>query len=439
MKSLTVHLRYPSSHYQPIGHVPRPPLTLPVRVVDADGGVVAEGAISEARPANLEVPNDADPAFVRLTWPSGKTETQRVEFEEKRHASVTFEDKAISQNEWSAWAVPRVSAKSALLSSSGTSATGMELYHRVWLRMWTLGGGCWSEVPVEPIGQHRSEAAYQFDFDLGEGSWLLQFGGTRVPWTLVSLPGGGPCRVLLTPNASTDRRADPLRAVVTGFRPNTETLLEFLSRDSIRAASALARLEPLAERLLSQKEDDPIAAVAGAYFLLRTRGWSEVPASWFEHLYRAFPWIPDAAVIHCSVMVRGGLDSKALRSQARQLLKEAMRRGVPVFAEGLTLLQEAASVLRGSRRLGESDIFTSIEHLAASQAWAGAALSFYGRRPDAPNPEKLYGYPTDSGRAKPAAKRSSGRAAGKTAKTAASRRKRPLAQESLVLLKDIFE
>jgi len=212
-----------------------------------------------------------------------------------------------------------------------------------------------------------------------------------MPWRLVSLPSGGNCRVLLTPNDSADPRAQALKVIVTGFRPDAETLLEFLARDSMRAARSVANYQPLAVQLLEKKFDDPVAAVAGAYFLLRTQGWDAAPIWWFDNLADQFPWIPDGAIIRSVVMLRSGLSSEIHIARARELLVEALNRGVPIFSEGSSLLQEAASVLGTQTDL--HSVVGMVEKLIASQVWAGAAFSYYGKDPGAPSPVKIYGTP----------------------------------------------
>src|SRR5207245_1253610 len=141
--------------------------------------------------------------------------------------------------------------------------TGIDRHRRVWLRLWRFENRTWSDVPIVPKAKYRNLLAVQMDMNLDAGSWCLQLGGANVPWRMVSLAGEGSCRVLLTPNDSNDPRAQPLKVIVTSFRPDAETLLEFLSRDSLRAAKSVAGFQPLAEHLLQQKFSDPIAAVAG--------------------------------------------------------------------------------------------------------------------------------------------------------------------------------
>jgi hypothetical protein len=382
MKSLEVKVDY--SNWGPGSSE----LALPLRVLDSEGGVIAEGVASSSQPANFQVPDMSDPMFVRLTWPSGKTETKKVSAN-----SMRFGDEQISHNEWTAWAVPRLNESTPLAQTVSMSPElNIHRFDSVWLRLWRFERGEWSDVPVMPIDKYRNPWAVQLDFDLGKACWCLQLGGANVRGRMVSLPGDGRCRVLITPNGSDDPRADALKVVVTGFRRDAETLLEFLSRDALRAAHAVARFQPLATQLLAKKFDDPISAVAGAYFLLRT-DWSSVPLWWFDNLTNKFLWLPDAPIIRCIVMLRGGLSTGDHERQARELLLQSLNRGVPIFAEGLTLLYEAASLLHSG---GETQgIFSTVEKLAASVAWAGAAFSYYGAAPDKPSPVQAFGLPPE--------------------------------------------
>jgi hypothetical protein len=404
MKSLAVSVNYASSESPgDTGGLSMPP-AFPLRVLDPEGGLIAEAVASAVQQARIAIPSDLDLVFVRLTWPSGRAETQKVNLAGLNSVAIRFTDESISRQPWSAWAVPRMSESAAAFARLAPAevSVSVDRYNRVWLRLWKFKDRVWTDVPVTPKETYGSVAAKQLDFALDAGSWCLQLGGLHVPWRFISLPGGGPCRVLLTPRQSANSRADPIKVIVTSFRSDAETLLEFLARDSLRAATSLAAFEPLATRLLAEKVEDPVAAVAGAYFLLRTRGSDRIPSWWFDNLTEMFPWIPDAAVIRCVTLIRAGLSSDKEQTRARGLLSECLRRGIPFFAEGLNLLQEAASVLRPQGAPDEDTSFSLIERLSASRAWAGAGLSFYGDRPDTPSPEKVIGYP---GNARPQKRR----------------------------------
>jgi len=401
MKALTVSLDYGSTEYSPSGARHQTPLALPLRVLDADGSLVAEGAASTTIPAYFDISRIDGPAYVRLTWPSGRTETQRVDVEEGATAQVSFNDRSISRNEWSAWAVPRLGERTVLATPEVEPGLRIDRFDRAWLRMWTFEPTGWMPAPVEPIASDRNAATRQLDFQLDDRCRLLQVGGAHVPWRFVALPGGGACRVLLTPNESGDPRAEPLKVLVTTFRRDAETLLEFLARDSLRAANTLATYQPLAQQLMSEKVEDPVSAIAGAYFLLRTEGWRRIPRFWFDNLYVMFPWLADPAVIRCALMIRQGLALEADEDLAVRLLQDCLDRGMPVFSEGMALLQESASVLRSAHGTSRQGLFDQVERLVASQAWAGAVFSFYGETPDQPSPERMVGPP---GKPRPASR-----------------------------------
>src|SRR5262249_37652478 len=154
--------------------------------------------------------DDTDLAFVRLTWPSGRAETQRVNLQRQPQASVTFSDSRIAPNEWSAWAIPKLNPRTPLAKASGDVDLGLDRFDNVWLRLWKFDQDAWHKQRLQPSATYRNGAAWQLDLSLEARPWLLQVGGSTVTWRFVSLPGGGPARVLITPKDSTDPRADEL-------------------------------------------------------------------------------------------------------------------------------------------------------------------------------------------------------------------------------------
>jgi hypothetical protein len=395
MSELRVHLQYMASAYTPSTRTSSSaPLALPVNVMDGDGSVVANGVTSNEDPAEFNLEPDYETVFVRLTWPTGKTQTQKVSLAQQSRIDVTFDDASFLHDEWSAWAVPRVKRAAALSNREPSADTSIQRYDDVWLRFWQFSDGAWTVAEIKPQDSYKNSGAKQIDFELSQGGFLLQLGGPNVRWRFVSLPADGPCRVLLTPNDSPDPRADPLRVVVTGFRQDAETLLEFLSRDALGAASSLYK--SMAVRLLAGKNDDPVAAVAGAYFLLRSGGWEDgsIP-SWLDNLSTRFPWIADTAIIRCIAAIRRGLSTPEATSTAMRYFAACRERGLPVYAEALSLMREAASVLQyvPDRDAAVDSAAEVVEQLSVASTWAGSAFSFYGKRPDEPSPMKVLGTP----------------------------------------------
>lgn len=393
MKKLTVRLNYALTSGAPQQRASGAASAFPVKVLDAEGGVLAEGATTMGEPAVFKLDDSAQVVFVRMTWPSAKSETRKVDLRVAREAEVAFSDSEIARNEWSAWAVPRLNARTPLTRSSGNLDLDLGRFDRVWLRMWKFADGAWQQEIVRPDSRYRNGAAWQLDFTLDPHPWLLQIGGSKVIWRFVALAGGGLARVLITPKDSDDPRADVLKVIATSFRADAETLLEFLARDSMRAADAMTKSTSLARELFGEKYDDPISAVVGAYYLLRVDRWQSIPQWWFDNLVQDFPWIADTAIIRCIRQLRVGLKDKAAESDARNYFRQAMERGWPVYGEGILLLQEAASLLRKGSSRADWPMFELVEQLGAAKAWAGAATSFYGRTPVAPSATQWVGMP----------------------------------------------
>ena len=368
-------------------------VALPVKVLDAQGTVLADAIASSQEPAEVEISGAYREVFVRLAWPSGRTETKKVALSAPGPSDVIFSDERISKNEWSAWAILRLNQRTQRADIDSPIDVGIGRYAKVWLRIWRFEDTQWKPTPIAPSEQYKNDAARQIDLHLEPYPHLLQIGGSDVPWRFVALPGGGPCRVLLTPNDSNDPRADPLMVVVTSFRTDAETLLEFLARDSVRAATTMAASEAMARELFAYKFEDPLAAMAGGYFLLRIENWDRVPLSWWESLSNRFPWVPDTAILLCVRLLRAGLEGGDARGRALYLFKTCLNRGWPVYEEGLRLLQEAGALLRHIANTEDAPYFSRVETLVTAKTWAGAALSFYGRDPAKPSAVLWVGMP----------------------------------------------
>ena len=397
MKHIVVSLDYPSETRLLDQHRD-PGAALPVKVLDADGAVLAVGSARALEAERLSIPDEVQLAFVCLTWPSGRTVTRRLDMSaparvDSRVYSVLFEPVHQSANEWSAWAIPKLNPRSRLASPQTDLDLGMDEFSRVWLRLWKLQDGEWIRVSVEPVDARRSRSAWQMDLQLDASNWLLQIGGSKVTWRFVALPGNGLARVLITPKDSRDPRADELKVVVTGFRSGAETLLEFLSRDAIRSMSAVADPVAVARNMLQAKFEDPVGAVAAAYFLLRVNAADQVPLQWFENLSRYFRWLPDTAIVHCARLLRDGRRSHTEEFNPLKLLRDSLSNGWPVFTEGVNLLQEAASLLGSTLLQADPTAFHKVQALGAGKGWAGAITSFYGRSPGEPDVLRWAGMP----------------------------------------------
>jgi hypothetical protein len=148
-------------------------------------------------------------------------------------------------------------------------------------------------------------------------------------WVQLAVPGGVPCCVLV-PGQWTLRLppvASP--AVAPPPHPVLEALAAYLVSGQLREA---ADLGVQAVELLRAKVADPVGAALGGYALLRMAR-IELVRDWPYNLSSRFDWLPDGAVIAAELALLQGD-----RDEAERQLMCAAERGVPLFADGLSLL-----------------------------------------------------------------------------------------------------
>jgi hypothetical protein len=110
-------------------------------------------------------------------------------------------------------------------------------------------------------------------------------------------------------------------------------------------------LAPPAERLLHGRMQNPIAAALGGYALLKLNDLDRIH-DLADNLSAWFEWLPDGAVIAGEVAARREEDA-----HAAELFQTAIRRGLPLFSEGLSLL-----ATRLPRLLADGDLDPSVRH-----------------------------------------------------------------------------
>jgi endonuclease G, mitochondrial len=109
--------------------------------------------------------------------------------------------------------------------------------------------------------------------------------------------------------------------------------LRYSAQGMLTEASQLLRDEPQqtvgqATQLLHDKFEDPVAALVGAYGLLKFG--NKERRNWIKILYKNFDWLPDAAAVEAESLAREGKHEEACRT----FLKLADR-GIPLFTDGL--------------------------------------------------------------------------------------------------------
>lgn len=127
--------------------------------------------------------------------------------------------------------------------------------------------------------------------------------------------------------AVTSREIDP--AVRLGGTSAASVVADYFvggTPERIAAVGDIARL------MLLGKSRHPLAAALGGYALLRL-GETEKMRDWPTNLARWYEWLPDGEVIAGELAAKRGDDVNALVR-----FTEAVRRGPPVFTDGLSVL-----------------------------------------------------------------------------------------------------
>ncbi|MBT2510545.1 hypothetical protein J7I98_32815 [Streptomyces sp. ISL-98] len=128
---------------------------------------------------------------------------------------------------------------------------------------------------------------------------------------------------------------------VTVRDPAVGAALAYMSRGAFDTAS---KLFTDVESMLRAKNQNPLAAAAGAYVLVGT-GLTDEPRqwdSWLENLRDWFDWMSDGSVLRATRRLRRAASDADLR-QARDGLIEAYDRGVPFYTLGLSWLVDGLS------------------------------------------------------------------------------------------------
>lgn len=363
-------------------------LTLLVDVYAPNGSIVASGTASTDRPTQLEL-SPTMPRFDRVhvlgRLPNGETLQQTVELNGGRGETTLFLG-ADSPHEWLQWVTPFRSLSHLRVNRGPNDATPRHI-GKVWMTLWALLEGRWVAQELRAIERHRDTGIQLIILDVPLAPHLLQIGGEEVAWRLVSLPPGGRVRVALTRSPTWE--GDTLEITVGRSQPDNELIMSYLARGAVAEADRLAQAWDIADKLLYEKENNPVSAAAGAYLLLKSRRLQD-RRQWVDNLVEWFPYLADGAIISAALALqREDVTEKEIRAK----LDLALERGLPLFAMGANILVETmAAIHRGKM---ETKRFHSA-YLAA-QAYAraccsrGAYFEFYGKSPAEPSWMPIYG------------------------------------------------
>jgi hypothetical protein len=147
----------------------------------------------------------------------------------------------------------------------------------------------------------------------------------RLPANMVVPTSAGyPCRLSIAEGSD-----GAYTARATLANPSADLLVRYAYRADVKR-STVVTVALDAETLLGAKLVDPLAAVVGAYALLKLGDLDRLH-EWTETLRRGFDWLPDGLIVRGEHLARTGRHAEACDA-----FTELPRRGLPISSEGLS-------------------------------------------------------------------------------------------------------
>lgn len=175
-----------------------------------------------------------------------------------------------------------------------------------------------------------------------------------------------------------DEKIDRLKGIkFHTMDPNFNAVTQFLAKGEM--PNALKIWKTLAEAMLQNKYEDPVAAAAAGLVLVHASLRDELPLSskvrwehWIHNLSNDFPTISDSAVGDAWINALKVGDHEAQMADASRAFESAVHRGLPVFSESIRLLKRGAEW--AFENSANSDELAAIRWLTR-QAVSGTALT----------------------------------------------------------------
>ncbi len=314
-------------------HVQRPErwLRQPINVIDGTSlQLVAATECNE----EIEVP--AGTYFVSATLPSGERSVGVAEVAPGELSELELgETKAAADSPSASAPVPPpapAAMQNALESLGPDSAAPPPVAKGTWFVRFHIQTPEGAFEPDDPQVKVTSLSAERAELTVSAS-------GNGILFAQVARPGEVPLNVALPIYGPTSSQSCGLTlggggAALTADvslpeSPEVDAVARFLNGGHIQEA---ARVAGDAEHLLERKMADPFGAALGGYALLRS-GQLDRLHHWPRNLADKFPWFPDGAVIAGE---EAALESDHVTAIA--YVCEAGRRGLPIFAPGLSLL-----------------------------------------------------------------------------------------------------
>lgn len=364
-----------------------PGAVIPVEVVVMSTRRTVRALAQTGRGATpIDVEPEHGPVYIEATLTDGQVLTAYVDA--GMAETVTLRPVIVEKKGGDGVAVPA--------SHSATpEESAVDPYRGGWARLWISEQRAWTPVSFTPDYIRIQEAGVRWGMT-GVGGCSLQVGGEFVSQRCVVLPPAHRVTVTLTHTGlDTQGFGDGYTLTARSDDVHAEALLAYCAAGQLTAAKTIANsYEELAELMLYSKVANPLGAIIGGYYLLRTRAVERM-YNWPRNLADLFNRWPDATVVRIGqLLLSPEPDRKELRGRALH----AVHAGLPSYTDGLRWLYRAVELLLA--------VDPEDQQLRTAHAWLrpyadavdwNAVLTTFRGGPDHPIVERRMGPPAGPG------------------------------------------
>jgi len=325
---------------------------------------------------------------VRLNFSSGTQMEQVVELGEERTTNTVFDIDELGTNQAVDWRyLVKSNAVSDIQSSEFRNDQKPVFLQNISGRRWQWNGSGWQALDIDTMqDQLISAEGTHYQLFTSEMLEMLELRGPDRDSIFICLPPGHTLDILITAGEGPFSTVTDLDVCITTTNYKAQSLLSLISAGDINKARTLITVKE-AEQLLFEKMADPASAAIGGYFLLKT-GELERMHDWAKNLANRFEWFPDGLVLYAWQLIQDKNQAEGVSNNAiKQLLLEAVRRGVPVYTEGLRLLYEGINMMAYEEGHSDQEVSaacTLVRKYVDAADMGKDTTTFTGSAPDKP-------------------------------------------------------
>lgn len=325
--------------------------------------------------------------LIRINLSSGKTLEQIAEISVGNETNLEFNIGKFSPRETQEWFYLTSSSSGDNPIGSFRELENQRRYTRIQARRWKWNKSSWLSSPEPEIPQDQviDEVGESFELRTHRSMELLELVIDGKPSLFVCLPPAPYLKCMIKIAQGPEAEVGALNVSIGTDNEVAEVLLSLVNSGDINKGKTLFGAED-AELLLMQKMADPVGAVIGSFFLLKT-GELDRMHNWGNNLANWFPFFPDASIIHGWQLIRTSSSLEHL-PKIRQRFLEAVNSGIPVYTEGLRLLYEGLMMLSFEFKQQDKAVEMAVKRISRYMAAADLSqqnTSFTGNYPDLPD------------------------------------------------------